>query len=58
MHMPVYAWFLEIAFMRTCVHVYVCVSIAKAINNLWQDLDFVRMIGACCFSAAVKKFYC
>ena len=41
------AWFLKIdpvriVGMRACV--YVCVSVPKAINNQWHDMDLIRLV--------------
>ena len=35
------AWFPEITFMQIRMYLYVRMSISKAINSCWRDLDFV-----------------
>ena len=41
---PACAWFLRITSVRECLYAYVCVSAPKAINNLWYDIDPIRLV--------------
>ena len=43
---PVRAWFLRIASVRESMRVCVCVCVSapEAINNLWCDIDPIRLV--------------
>ena len=41
---PARAWFLKVVSVQMLVCVFVCVSAPEAINNLWHDMDPMKLV--------------